>query len=249
MFADTILKSHPDIRSLIATINRFSSKKLFLRKALEQPISGSLIGECLHLIHGELSQYTMKTGEHLKGLSFTRLWDRRLGTTREQYHLYMLEIELSNRLFALEFKKAGKKIALLPYCLRDFSVTCKAEKKGFDYQCRHCSGKCFENHTSLILKKNNIEPYIWRGANIKQMAVVTRKKGQQFAVFGIACIPELVWGIRKCRKYNIPVLGLPLNANRCIRWFGSFYPNSVDLDELVKLVSERVVPERGLKDG
>jgi hypothetical protein len=149
----------------------------------------------------------------------------------------MLEIELTNRLFTGEFKKADRKIALLPYCLQDFTVACKAEKKGFDYQCKHCSGKCFENHASMMLKKSNIEPYIWRGTNFRKLATATLSKGQRFAVFGIACIPELVWGMRKCRKQNIPVLGLPLNANRCMRWFGSFHPNSVDLDELTKLVS------------
>jgi hypothetical protein len=46
-------------------------------------------------------------------------------------------------------------------------------------------------------------------------------------------------GLFPCiRKNNIPVIGLPLNANRCARWFGNFFPNSVDLDELEKLVSD-----------
>jgi hypothetical protein len=44
-------------------------------------------------------------------------------------------------------------------------------------------------------------------------------------------------GMRNCRKKGIPVLGLPLNANRCIRWFGEFFPNSIDLHELEKLIS------------
>jgi len=38
---------------------------------------------------------------------------------------------------------------------------------------------------------------------------------------------------------HIPVLGLPLNANRCIRWMGQFHPTSVDLEELRKLIGER----------
>jgi hypothetical protein len=80
----------------------------------------------------------------------------------------MLEIELTNRLLSAEFKKADKKIALLPYCLQDFSVNCKSEKKGFDYQCNHCSGRCFQNHTSEILKKYHIEPCIWMGGDMKQ---------------------------------------------------------------------------------
>ena len=56
-------------------------------------------------------------------------------------------------------------------------------------------------------------------------------------ILGIACIPELAWGMRKCMKYDIPVVGLPLNANRCRRWWGKFYHNSVDLEALQKLVA------------
>jgi hypothetical protein len=74
------------------------------------------------------------------------------------------------------------------------------------------------------------------GGKIKEMVNTTRKKGQRLGLLGIACIPELVWGMRKCRNYKIPVVGIPLNANRCIRWFGEFFPNSINIDELAKLM-------------
>jgi hypothetical protein len=74
------------------------------------------------------------------------------------------------------------------------------------------------------------------GASIGKTARDTAAAGQTLGILGIACIPELVWGMRKCLKYDIPTVGLPLNANRCIRWFGEFHPNSVDLDELELLV-------------
>lgn len=34
----------------------------------------------------------------------------------------------------------------------------------------------------------------------------------------IACIVELANGMKSCRKARIPVVGIPLNANRCIHW-------------------------------
>jgi hypothetical protein len=148
----------------------------------------------------------------------------------------MLEIELTNRLFVKEFIEADKKIALMPYCLQDFSVSCKSSKDGFDYRCKHCSAKCFQNHASRILEEHNIEPYIWMGGNTKQLAKYTFHEKRTFGVLGIACIPELTSGMRTCRKNNIPVIGIPLNANRCIRWFGEFFPNSIDLAELEKLL-------------
>jgi hypothetical protein len=55
-------------------------------------------------------------------------------------------------------------------------------------------------------------------------------------VLGIACIPELVWGMRRCARAGMPVLGLPLDANRCARWLGEFRPNSVNLTRLETLL-------------
>ena len=72
--------------------------------------------------------------------------------------------------------------------------------------------------------------------NMKKLAKQTLSEKKSFAVLGIACLPELINGMGVCRKNSIPVVGLPLNANRCIRWFGEFFPNSVDLGELRRLV-------------
>jgi uncharacterized protein len=238
LLAAKILESNPDIGSVIETIHHFSSKKRYLRKIIRNPQQDNMISDWLNLIDSELNQFTLKTEEHLKSLPLKKIWDRRLATTREQYHLYMLEIEMTNRLFGIDFNKADRKIALTPYCLQDFNVSCKASKKNFDHQCRHCSSSCFQNHASKILKQNKIEPYIWMDGDFKKLAKTTLKNGYSFGVLGIACIPELVWGMRKCRKNNIPVVGIPLNANQCIRWFGEFFPNSIDLNELEKLVSQ-----------
>ena len=237
MLADKILDLNPDPRYLIESITKFSSKKKTLKRSLETKNSTNLLTDILNFIHPYLKKYTENTEEHLKTLSLSKIFDKRLGTTREQYHLYMLEIELTNRLFVSEFIKADKKIALMPYCLQDFSVKCKSGKNGFDFQCRHCSGKCYQNHASTTLKNHGIEPYIWMEGNMKQVAKYTLKERRSFGVLGIACVPELTFGMRDCRKNNIPVVGIPLNANRCVRWFGEFFPNSIDLVELERLLS------------
>jgi len=236
-FADKILENNPDISSVVEILIKYSSRKQYLQKILRKPLPDEFISYLINLIDSELKQFTQKTEEHLKGLPLTKLFDRRLATTREQYHLYMLEIEMTNRLNSPGFKNSYRKIALMPYCLQDFTVSCKAAKMGFDYQCKSCSSICFQNHASSILKKYSIEPFIWMGGSIKELSKSTLRNGQGLGVLGIACIPELVWGMRKCRQYKIPVVGIPLNANRCIRWFGEFFPNSINLNELEKLVS------------
>lgn len=234
--ADRIVLSNPDITALINEIRRFSSKKAALKRSLSKS-GGSSAEKILKMTDPVLKKYTEKVDLHLKSLSLTSIWDRTLSTSREQYHLYMIEIELTNRLFLKDFIGTDRKIALMPYCLQDFSTVCKSSRNGFDYQCRHCSGNCFQNHASAILKEHNIEPYIWMEGDMKQLAAYTLKEKRSFGVLGIACIPELIMGMRNCTKSNIPVVGLPLNANRCRRWFGEFFQNSVDLDELGRLLS------------
>lgn len=235
--ADKVLALNNDARNLIQRIRIFSSKKRILKKSLAKKDGDDLMSVILNLIDPHLKKYTENTRKHLETLPLSKFWDRRLATTREQYHLYMLEIELTNRLFVSDFIKADRKIALMPYCLQDFSVKCKSEKNGFDYQCSHCSGKCFQNRASEILKSHQIDPFIWMEGDMKQLARFTMKENRTFGVLGIACIPELTWGMRNCRKNNIPVVGIPLNANRCIRWFGEFFPNSIDLAGLERLLT------------
>jgi hypothetical protein len=235
--ADEILGIDPHISTWIERLKLFSAKKRSLKKLLKTPDPESHISRVINLIDHQLQEFTLRTEEHLRSLPISKIWDRRLATSREQYHLYMLEIELTNRFFAADFRNADKKVALMPYCLKDFSVICKSEKNGFDYQCKHCSSECFQNHASNILKDHQIEPYIWMEGDMKQLAKYTLKEKKSFGVLGIACIPELTWGMRNCRKNNIPVIGIPLNANRCVRWFGEFFPNSINLAELEKLVS------------
>jgi hypothetical protein len=79
-------------------------------------------------------------------------------------------------------------------------------------------------------------PYIWMEAGRRKLFKGSMASRGSLAVLGIACIPELVAGMRLCRRYGLPVVGIPLDANRCKRWFGRFRDNSVNLEKLEDLV-------------
>jgi hypothetical protein len=230
-----ILEKYDPI-SVLEALGKYSPKKRYLKRIASGHSGASLISFCLNTVHNALKPFTKRTNAHLKNLPLSKLWDRRLATTEEQYHLYMLEIELTNRLNQHSFLLADRRISLQPYCLQDFSANCRAAESGFDYQCKYCSENCYQHYVSKLLKENNIEPYIWMGASIRKAVREAQRNSQTIGILGIACIPELVWGIRKCMKYQIPVVGIPLNANRCVRWFGEFHQNSVDLNALEKLI-------------
>ena len=183
-----------------------------------------------------LSPYLTDVESHLKSLSLTQRFDRTLRTSRQQYLLYMIEIELVNRLNAAEFKSAKSKLAFLPHCLRDLRKACKAQPDDLDYQCRRCSKSCFIRHCSEMLEKFNIRPYIWMQVDLRRLLRHLNHEQQSTAVLGIACIPELVNGMRLCARYQTPVIGIPLNANRCGRWMGKFFDNSINMKALQTLL-------------
>jgi hypothetical protein len=232
-----ICLQHYDIKTLLFEIQKASGRMKFLKKLVKNNTNNSIVSFVLNTLRDSLRIYTTEVDEHLRRLSIFKIWDRRLGTTEEQYHLYMLEIELINRINKENFKKCEHKIALLPYCLQDFQNGCKSTRGDIDYICKGCSGKCFINRASRILRNNDITPYIWMSSSIKAFPKLLKARPQSIGILGIACIPELVWGMRMCMHLGIPVVGMPLDANRCMRWMGKFHENSVNLEKLNDLLS------------
>ena len=78
-------------------------------------------------------------------------------------------------------------------------------------------------------------------ANLGSLLRKLRREGKTVGVMGIACIPELVNGKRTCARAGVPVTGVPLDANRCARWWGEFRPNSVNLREVERVLGEETL--------
>lgn len=237
--AAEIVEKYGDIKFVLQTISKYSRRKRFLNKIASRQTIDTPISFILNRIGSVLNEYTLDVEGYLRSIPLIKFKSSGLRTTRLQYYLYMLEIELTNRMYIASFQSAEKKIALLPHCLRDLTVECKAAPPdgGFDYKCRHCSKLCYQNAVTTLLEKNRIDAYIWRGADLNKEVKSVIKSGQTLGILGVACIPELVAGMRECQKFGIPVVGLPLDANRCVRWFGEFHKNSVNLDMLEKLIT------------
>ncbi len=227
--ADACLRKYPDISDLIARLRRLS------RTGVGEPLRRQALRKLLPEA-AELESYTSGVRAHLRNLSWRQLSDRRLWTRTAQYHLYMLEIELVNRVNRNRFRECRRRIALLPHCLRDFTRECRAESDGFDYVCRRCSKICAVRRLSEFLQARDIKLYIWMEADFRRHARRLRAQGESLGIVGIACIPELAWGLRRCDRAGIPAVGAPLDANRCARWMGEFLPNAVNLAALERLV-------------
>jgi hypothetical protein len=240
--AEELLRIVPGEESLLALIRKAGGRNRLLARVARRE-DGSERSSILRVLGNAFSPYTTNVRTHLKGLSIRSVTDRRLRTTEEQYHLHMLEIELVNRVHRDRFLQSDFRIALLPHCLRDFRRQCRSVPGDLDSVCAGCSETCFVHRVSAILRDAGVHPYIWRNAELSTLFRRLEGKGA-FGVLGIACIPELAWGMRACMKRKIPVVGIPLDANRCMRWMGRFEETSVNLERLNAMVGRRGFPER-----
>lgn len=235
--ADSFLSFSESKEQFLSIIRKYSNRKKALRAEKKKVSSDSLIAKLLLESESKLSKYFTGIDSHLKNLSLADKCDSTLTTSREQYLLYMLEIELVNRIIKENFNSSQSKYAFLPHCLHDLDKECLSASDGTDYVCKSCSKKCSINSVSKLMKLRDIKAYIWREADLKKIFKLARSNGQSIVAFGIACIPELVNGLRLCTRYDVPAIGVPLDANRCVRWMSDFYPNSVNEKKILSLLN------------
>lgn len=233
-YLSELLDLFPDKESLLIHLQKISnSRRSFNRWIGSNPD--------IKIIFSELEGYLTDLKKHLRQKTFSRLWNGTIATREHQYLVYFLEFALENKINKTRFLESSYKMALLPHCIRVSIPDCKAKSDGLDIVCINCSTNCFIGRISDILKSKNIKPYIWMQMNFGPTIKKLIKNHGSVGVLGIACIPELIGGMRKCQKYHLPVVGLPLDANRCVRWMGDFYENSVNLNELQSLLSEELI--------
>ena len=233
--ADVFLQRVPDERRLLGLIQKLGEKSFLLglkttgadRKTLK------FVREALQQ---SLSTYTQNVSRHLKTLPLEKRIDPTLATTEEKYHLYMLEIELVNRIYREEFKRSEYKFALIAHCLRDFRPGCRSEEGDIEAVCRGCTDDCLVHLGSVLLEKYGIKPYISVEMEQERLFRKLKQEHPSIGALGIACIPELAMGMRLCIRTGIPPVGIPLNANRCARWMSQAYETSFNLEQLEELL-------------
>ncbi len=233
--ADMFLWRCPDERRLLGLIQK-AGKKTILLDLKTSEADQQTLQFVREILKNSLSIYTRKVSDHLKGLPLAKRMDSTLTTTEEKYHLYMLEIELVNRIYREEFKRSEYKFALMAHCLRDFRPDCRSVKGDIEAVCKGCTEDCFIRLGSVLLKKYGIKPYISVEMDQERLFKRLKQEHPSIGALGIACIPELAMGMRLCIRTGIPPVGSPLDANRCARWMSEAKETSFNLEQLEKLL-------------
>jgi hypothetical protein len=227
----------PDAGKLLCYLRKAGKARSLFQKRFRKDHDAAFIAIIRRKAGDMLSEYTTGVSDHLRTLSFSQRFEETLRTTEEQYHLFMLEIELTNRMYRDAFKRSRYKFSLLPHCLRDFRPECKSVPGDIESICKGCTRDCFVNLGRIALEKHGVKPYI--STTIDQDKLFRKLKADHPSIgaLGIACIPELARGMRLCIKLGIPPLGIPLDANRCARWMKKTRESSFSLRELEALLT------------
>jgi hypothetical protein len=233
--ADFFIQRFPDEKRLLALIQK-AGKRSYLSGLTTTKTDRQTLQFVRQTLRQSLSVYTRKVKNHLRSLPLAKRTDPTLTTKEVQYHLYMLEIELVNRIYRSEFKRADYKFALLAHCLRDFRAKCRSIKGDIEAVCQRCTEDCLIHLGSVLLEKYGIKPYISVEIDQERLFKKLKQEHPSIGALGIACIPELAMGMRLCLRSGIPPVGIPLNANRCARWMSQAYETSFNVEQLEELL-------------
>src|SRR5208283_6038839 len=156
--AESLLGLCPDQQVLLYHVQKAAGMRP--KKSLSYAHDDSLSAHIQKTLYEALRPYTRAVKGHLKSVPLSQRFDKTIRTQEDEYHLYMLEIELVNRIYREAFRKSEYKFALLPHCLRDFRSHCESVPGDMEYVCMGCTEDCFIRLGSQILKKYGIQPYI-----------------------------------------------------------------------------------------
>jgi len=105
----------------------------------------------------------------------------------------------------------GKKLILVPQCLRNISK-CKAKEFGSYYICAQCRGCKISDIVETAEKTGYTGVKILKGGSIvKKLISESKVEG----ILGIACYFEGSQGIKECEKHGMCVYFYPLSKDGC----------------------------------
>lgn len=156
-----------------------------------------------------------------------------------EYHLGMLGTEILNRAYRERFLAAGRKIVIVPPCMRaQPEEKCKAAPTPFGAQCRACTPGCRVHQVTQMGRKQGFDVFIipddlgsfGRGGNGAAGGI---------GVVGVACaLTNWNGGWQTC-ALGIPAQGVLLDYVGCsYHWHAEGIPTDTNLRMLREVVGE-----------
>jgi hypothetical protein len=164
------------------------------------------------------------------------------GRRRVEYHLNMVGTEILNRAFRADFLRAGRKVVIVPPCMRARPEgECRAQPTPFGARCAACTPACRVHQVTQLGKKHGFEVFIIPD----ELSIFSKQgdagsaglKGGDLGVLGVSCVLTNAPGGWQMRKLGVPAQGLPLDFCGCsYHWHPEGIPTDIDFQELSRVL-------------
>jgi hypothetical protein len=196
-----------------------------------------------------LGQYTPHVERFLKETLPGYRWreDRVFcGRQRVEYHLYMLATEVLNRAFRESFLATGRKVVLVPPCMRTKSAAeCQARPSPIGEQCAGCDPQCRIHQVTKLGEKHGFAVFMLpRELSALAPSRDTQQGMAGMGIVGVSCPLTNPQGGWKTRDMNLPAQGLLLDYCGC-HWHWHLdggIPTAINLKHLLRLLG--ITPQR-----
>jgi len=166
-----------------------------------------------------------------------------ISRSRLEYHLGMLGTEILNRAYRERFLTAGRKIVIVPPCMRaQPEEKCKAKLTPFGAQCQACTPGCRVHQiTKLGEKRRKTSPESGFDVFIipDELRVFGSRAGMgDIGVVGISCVLTNWSGGWDADTLGLPAQGMLLDYVGCTyHWDENGIPTDTNLKKLLEIVS------------
>jgi hypothetical protein len=161
------------------------------------------------------------------------------GRRRVEYHLAMVAIEVLNRSFRTAFLATGRKVVLVPPCMKARSDDdCQARSTPLGARCAACTPGCRVHQLTKLGEKHGFgvlmlpdELAVYSGAAARP------KGGDDVGIVGVSCVLTNSSGGWETKGLGIPAQGVPLDHCGCrYHWHKDGIPTDINFDHLLEVL-------------
>ncbi len=161
------------------------------------------------------------------------------GRRRVVYHLAMVGIEILDRAFRAAFLATGRKVVLVPPCMKARSDDeCQARSTPMGARCAACTPDCRVHQLTRLGEKHGFgvlmlpdELAVYSGATARP------KGGDDVGIVGVSCVLTNCAGGWETRDLGVPAQGVPLDYCGCrYHWHKDGIPTDINFDHLLEVL-------------
>jgi len=154
-----------------------------------------------------------------------------------EYIMNMIGAEILNRNMKKEFSAKRSKAVLLPTCMRNGKISCKAQSDGKELVCASCSDLCNIGMVSAAMKSYSVKVYLIPHSSDFSRFLVKWKMNSDTGLVGVACVLNLLTGGYEMKRLGIISQCVFLNYSGCKKhWKKKGICTDININRLIELV-------------